>query len=221
MVRALGPVISDGVSKDLSIRIERTRSDGLVHLLHDLQPGLCNLVPERATTVTANGCKRGVLLVKCNGVDGIDVVGLLVAVTLECEIALSILLRNVVDAHAAFDAADGKARGVWKCGNTPRLVLQLAVFLQKRGRWVSDVVNNVLSLSCSHNHQQTAHGHRIYSLADRHCSHRLAGGGSHIPVLHRLVPRTCGDARLIDRLLVDVCNAPNGLAVLGDRLRIV
>lgn len=96
---ALGPVVADGVRKDLAVSIEATFGDRLLHRFGRFEFRSGVFVPETECTVGANRRQSTMNWMKCNIVDRIDVldaVGRSHAMTFECEIVLGIHRVNLL-----------------------------------------------------------------------------------------------------------------------------
>ena len=123
----LAPIITNRIPKNRAVAIEIRRADTAPHIRIPFQPMFGVLVPEVESAVGAGGAEGAVDGVEGDGVDGVDVAGVVdgvAAVAFEGEVVALVLVVDVLDGAAAFDAADGKSRAVSEGADDARLPLE-------------------------------------------------------------------------------------------------
>lgn len=125
---SLAPIVADGISKNVSIPVERRRGDGSSNERVALETVLGVLIPEVERAVAAGGAERAVLRVEGNRVQCEDVADITIgarclAMAFEAEIRTLVLLLDVLDRAAAFDTTDSETGRVCEAADRSRLPL--------------------------------------------------------------------------------------------------
>lgn len=214
---ALAPVVAYGVCKDAAAGVECGGNDASSDSRVSLEPVLGVLVPEMEGAVATGSAESAMLRVERDVVDRVDVCDVAlrwVAMALEGEIASSILLFHVLDSTTSLDTADSKARGIGEATDNTGLPLERALqslIEFERIRQVDDVD---VSVGGSHHKKVVADIHRVDALLGGDRAHWR--GGSQVPVLDRLVPRTCHDHGAVRLWRLEEARALDGLVMGGD-----
>ena len=128
-LKALAPIISTCVREDTALPIERRRRDGRACAWISLQSVLGVAVPEMKGPVTACRGESAVFGMEGDCINTVDIadillVGWSVSVALETEIVACILLFDVLNGAASFDASDGETVCILEAGDDSRLVFE-------------------------------------------------------------------------------------------------
>ena len=217
-LEAFTPIVADRVRKDVARAREIRRADAAAHLGKALEPVFGVLVPEMEAAVAAGGAEGAVLRVEGDGVDAVDVADVALrgrrrAVAFEREVGRGVLVLDVLDGAASFDAADGEPAVVVEARDHAGLPFQRGLHrLVEIGRFVQ--VDDVdVSVRGGHDEHAVLGVDAVDALLALHRGdgRRLA----QVPVFDRLVP---GPGHEDGRRLpgnVDEAHTADGLLVGG------
>jgi hypothetical protein len=218
---ALAPVVAHCVSEDVAGSAEVCGGDASTDIRVALESVLGILVPEVERAVGARGGEGSVYGVERDGIDRENVLSVAIrcrrgAVAFEAEVVGLLVLGNVLDGTAAFDAANGVTGSVVECADSASLPLERRLDGLEEGAWVLEVDDVNPAFGCGDDEEVCVV--RAGIVPDVHAVDAiLAGDGrdrrllAKIPVFDGLVPAASDEHVLtVDE---DALDALDGLIV--------
>lgn len=171
------------------------------------------------SAVAAGSTEGAVLWMEGDIVDRVDIGDVAlrrVTVTLEGEIAGSVLFFDVLNCAAAFNGTNGKSRCIRKTAHDAGLPLERALQGLVELEGIGEVDDVDVAVCGADDEQVVANIHSVDTfLRSDGANGRRASG---IPVLDRLIPRTCHNHGAVGLRGLEKASALDGLVVNGNLL---
>lgn len=220
-VEPFTPIIADRIGENAARAIERGRADGAPDLGVPLQPILGILIPEMERAVAPRGREGPLHRVEVDRVDRVDVADVALrrrrlAVALEAEVRILVLLLNVLDRAPALDGPHREPRRVGEAGHHPRLPLKGARHRLVELPGLVEVDDVDVALRGADHEQLVLAVHRVDAVLAVDAGHRV--GLAEVPVFDGFVPRACHEHGRLLAGHVDEAGAADFLLVRRDLL---
>lgn len=217
---AFAPVVAYSIGEDVASAVEIGAADRAANLRVAFQAVLGILVPEIKSAVSASGTESTMLRMEADRINGVDIAGVAVrriglTVAFEAKIVGIVLVIDVLDRAATFNAANGEPSVICEAGDDASLPLEWRLYGLVDGPWIAecDHVDHALCRA-DDKHLVVSRVHGVHTFLTIKSSRRLLL--AQIPILHSLVPAASDQHwRVVDG---HTLYAPDGLIMCSDLL---